>query len=158
MRHANQRPQRTTDHGQLTALLLVTLMLAIGSIVRADDACYWKAKAASAIAIRCVISSSELLKPPPVPPPPPLAKVDARPSVTMYSAAWCAPCQRAKMELKAVEKTLPFVIKVVDVDKSGWPAGVDSIPHFEWESSRGKLFAKWNGVQDLVARWELSQK
>lgn len=162
MTYTNNRPQRTNDQGLRTTSLLVTLILCITPTVRAADACYWKAKAASALAIRSVISSAEVVKPPVpppgAPPPPSAAKVEARPVVVMYSAAWCAPCQRAKTELKAREKSLPFVIKLVDVDKTGWPASVDSIPHFEWDSPRGKLFAKWNGVEDLVARWELSQK
>lgn len=158
MTYTNKRPQRTNDEGLRATPLLVTFILCMATTVRADDASYWKAKAASAIAIRCVISSAEFLTPPLVPPPPSVATVEARPTVTMYSAAWCAPCQRAKVELKALEKTLPFVIKIVDVDDRGWPAGVESIPHFEWDSPRGKLFAKWNGVKDLLARWELSQK
>src|SRR5262245_42706233 len=95
----------------------------------ADDAEYWRAKAVSAIAIQGVVSGE---KPRPVPVSV-AGRGDSRPVVTMLSAAWCVPCQRAKVELKAVESSLPFVLKVVDVDQAGWPNGVDSIPHFEWE-------------------------
>lgn len=78
-----------------------------------------------------------------------------RPIVLLYSATWCAPCRAARQELE--RSRLPFDIRVVDVTHGGQPEYVDSIPYFEWDSPRGRRYAKWSSVNDLVKRWELSQ-
>lgn len=78
-----------------------------------------------------------------------------RPIVLLYSATWCAPCRAARQELE--RSRLPFEIRVVDVTAGGQPEYVDSMPYFEWESPRGRWFANWSGVGNLVKRWELTQ-
>ncbi len=78
-----------------------------------------------------------------------------RPVVLLYSATWCAPCRAARQELE--RSRLPFDIRVVDVTHGGQPEYVDSIPYFEWDSPRGRRYAKWSSVSDLVKRWELTQ-
>ena len=77
-----------------------------------------------------------------------------RPIVLLYSARWCAPCRAARQELDKAD--LPFEIRVVDVTDGGQPAYVDGIPYFEWQTPRGRWFARWTNVADLVKRWELT--
>jgi thiol-disulfide isomerase/thioredoxin len=76
--------------------------------------------------------------------------------VRFYSASWCAPCKAAKATLNQAK--LPFTLEAIDVDVHGWPLGVDTIPHFEWDSPRGKLYTKWHGTTDLVGKWKYSQR
>ena len=78
-----------------------------------------------------------------------------RPVVLLYSATWCTPCRVARQELE--RSRLPFEIRVVDVTEGGLPEYVDSIPYFEWHSSRGRWFAKWTSVAELIRRWELTR-
>lgn len=87
----------------------------------------------------------------------PLAQPAAtrRPIVRLYSARWCAPCRAARQELERTR--LPFEVRVVDVTAGGQPGYVDSLPYFEWDSPRGRWFAKWASAADLVSRWELTQ-
>ena len=80
--------------------------------------------------------------------------VTPRPIVLLYSARWCAPCRAARQELDKAD--LPFEIRVVDVTDGGQPTYVDSLPYFEWRSPRGRWFAKWTSVEDLIKRWELT--
>jgi hypothetical protein len=77
-----------------------------------------------------------------------------RPIVLLYSARWCAPCRAARQELE--RSRLPFEVRVVDVTVGGQPGYVDSLPYFEWDSPRGRWFAKWTSAADLVKRWELT--
>lgn len=78
-----------------------------------------------------------------------------RPIVWLYSATWCIPCRIARQELE--RSVLPFAVRVVDVTSGGQPAYVDSIPYFEWDSPRGRRFAKWTSAAELIKRWELTQ-
>ena len=78
-----------------------------------------------------------------------------RPVVLLYSATWCTPCRIARRELERSQ--LPFEIRVVDVTAGGQPEYVDSIPYFEWHSPRGRWFAKWTSVAELIRRWELTR-
>ena len=77
-----------------------------------------------------------------------------RPIVLLYSARCCAPCRAARQELE--RSRLPFELRVKDVTTGGQPGYVDSLPYFEWESPRGRWFAKWTSAADLVNRWELT--
>lgn len=78
-----------------------------------------------------------------------------RPIVRVYSAKWCVPCRIARQELERA--SLPFELQVVDVTLGGQPGYVDEIPYFEWQTPRGRWFAKWTSVADLVKRWELTR-
>lgn len=152
--------QRTTidclfDWLLFLATVAVIIAVLIGQArISYGESDYWRSKVASAIAIETSLRTDTA-----EPSPPAETKEKAEPAkliVVMYSAKWCAPCQRAKAELKGAK--LPFELQIIDVDQAGWPGGLDTIPHFEWDSPRGKLFAKWNGVKDLIGRWELSQR
>jgi hypothetical protein len=83
-------------------------------------------------------------------------KAATRPIVTMYSATWCLPCQRAKAELQTA--TLPFDVQVTDVSHGGQPEWCESLPAFGWPA-KGKIryVLGFPGVGQLVRSWQATQ-
>ncbi len=86
-------------------------------------------------------------------------KVAREDTVYLYSASWCSVCHVAEAVIKK-HKDLPFFIKIIDIDVSGKPKGFDSlspdlqtIPHFEWDTDKGRVYSKWGGVEDLIRKW-----
>lgn len=90
-------------------------------------------------------------------------KVAREDTIYLYSAQWCNVCHVAEAVIKK-HKDLPFFIKVIDIDVSGKPKGFDSlhsdlrtIPHFEWDTDKGRVYSKWVSVEDLITKWNLSR-
>lgn len=121
----------------LLALLAVVMS---ARFVRGDESTYWRAKVATAIALR---NSATVQSGKPV----------AKPVVTMYWATWCQPCGPAKDELKKAD--LPFDLKFVDVTNGGHPDWCDRIPAFAWDAQgQTRYVIGFTGVDQLVARWK----
>lgn len=92
--------------------------------------------------------------------------VATKPEVLFYSAPWCTKCKPAKNQLidAQAKGKLPFVPVFVESDKDA-PAWVDKFPTTHWgdgetvEKSKTKfIISGWTGVDDLVARFNLSRK
>lgn len=145
----------------LVGMLLIT-GVGVGTIFGGDaplaSAAYWKARAATAIAIQKPES-------PPIVPMPLKLEADRRPVVWLYSAVWCAPCAA----VKADASKFPFVLKVWDIDKQTPPIPIQSIPVLHWNGSDGKGYrypppdhegkiASYPGAEEFVRIWQGTQR
>lgn len=149
----------TIDRFIITLAVLVVVVSVLGvATLRGDDSVdSLRARAAVAIAIHNA-------RPEPVVPPPPseLGKPkDERFVVKMYTATWCAPCQTAKIAVKAAVKEgkLPFDIEFVDVSNGGQPDWCSSIPAFGWQVEKQTRYVLgFPGMPQLIRQWEQSRK
>lgn len=146
-------------------LLLLALALVIGCflcgtacITLGQEPTLWQMRAAAAIAIHNVNPQPlEHLRPEPSNLPSVQKPHSERPRVTMYSATWCVPCQKAKAELQG--KSLPFELKIVDVSHGGQPDWCDSIPAFAWQvRGQTRYVLGFPGVTKLIAIWQTTRE
>lgn len=74
-------------------------------------------------------------------------------TVEFVSATWCGNCRVPEAALtKAIVEKLPFKIKKVDADRSGYQG---SVPAFRWNTSTGSGgFVGWNSVEHLVREFK----
>lgn len=80
-------------------------------------------------------------------------KVVEKETIEFISAPWCTYCKTPEGVLtKAVVDKLPFKIRKVDADQSGYRGG---IPAFRWKGkSKSWGFTGWYGLDHLVKEWE----
>lgn len=74
--------------------------------------------------------------------------------VDFISASWCGNCRVPDAALtKSVIESLPFEIRKVDADQSGYRG---SVPAFRWKDSSGNStgFVGWNSVEHLVREFK----
>lgn len=142
----------------VVAVCALLALVAISSVVRGDEAAYWRARVDAAIAIQQAEGNPWYPSVPAVKPEvPSVAKVDNRPVVYRMTAIWCAPCSAVEKQLTSeVRAKLPFQIVDWDVDAKGW-MGSPTIPAFWWESPKGNLRCEWRTIDALVATWKHSQ-
>lgn len=75
-------------------------------------------------------------------------------TVEFISAPWCGNCRVPEAALtKSVVEKLPFKIKKVDADRSGYQG---SVPAFRWKNSSGNSngFVGWYGIEHLVSEFK----
>lgn len=153
-------PEHDERQQVITAAFVVitifAVLCALASSAGADDSAYLRARAA--IAINASLSTKGGTDPAPSPVEAAKPKTEAKPVVNLYSATWCAPCQRAKAELKAAANDLPFTVRIVDVSNGGQPAYVESLPWVSWPKAEGEVWQRsYPGVKELVSQWKQSQ-
>lgn len=81
-------------------------------------------------------------------------KATEKETVEFVSATWCGNCRVPEAALtKSVVEKLPFKVKKVDADRSGYQG---SVPAFRWKDSSGNStgFVGWNSVEHLVREFK----
>lgn len=74
-------------------------------------------------------------------------------TIDFISATWCGNCRVPEAALtKSVIEGLPFKIRKVDADRSGYQG---SVPAFRWKTPTGSGgFVGWNSVEHLVREFK----
>ncbi len=144
---------KSLDTRLLGALPALVLMWDITNPAFGDQRDLLRARAAAAIAIH----NASVKPDAPTPPVKSAPQVTQRMVVTMYTATWCAPCQRAKAEL--IGGKLPFDVQYQDVSRGGQPGWCESIPAFAWiVNGQTRYVLGFPGVPQLVDAWARTVK
>ena len=136
----------------LVIAVIVAVLIGQATISYGSDGEYWKAKVASAIAIKRSLNgvSESLIPDSPV--------VKSRPKVYIaFAPFYCPPCEIQK---SAIQGWNPEEFDIEVVSSGQFPVQISSYPCTAWKNSSGEWvrLPQWTGRAALIATWNLSQQ
>lgn len=135
----------------LAAAIVAIVLIGQATISFGEDGEYWKAKAASAIAIAATIDVKPVH-------PSPAKSAASRPVLDFYSASWCGYCRIPEAAYTpAVLAAQPFTLNKLDYDNqpSNLKPYSGKIPAFVDRETGKVVSVGWPGINELIAVWEM---
>lgn len=135
----------------LAAAIVAIVLTGQATISFGEDGEYWKAKAASEIAIAAIIDAKPVH-------PSPAKSADSRPVLDFYSASWCGYCRIPEAAYTpAVLAGQPFTLNKLDYDNqpSNLKPYTGNIPAFVDRETGKVVSVGWPGINELIAVWEM---
>lgn len=137
------------ENAAIVAVLAIVTLLVVSAQLRADESAdYYRARASAAIAIADVSAPN---------PPPKTPTISRLPVVYVTVAPFqCPPCEDVKAVAKTWPTDAPFTLSIGS-DSHG--LRVPHYPFVHWRNGEKwwHLGDGWNGTQDLIQRWKVTQ-